>query len=141
MEELQKLYTGYLDAVEQAQKKLVPASGLFGIEKKFSDDRCHDDFLEALGAYLAQKADTAASQEAREILERVYGASIRHQDAPSAVYWIFIAAHGLTRPPDPAPEPAGRAAASFLVSGNLPSLGTPPRPKPGPKGLKSHSMK
>ena len=98
MEELQKLYTGYLDAVEQAQKKLVPASGLFGIGKRLSDDRCHDDFLEALGAYLAKKADTAASQEAREILERVYDAPIRYQDAPSAVDWIFIAAHGLTRP-------------------------------------------
>lgn len=95
-ETVRQIYRQYYADADAAEKRCGPADGLFGFGKKAVDDPCHTAFIEslktALEAFRQQAPDSAA---VREVLLYIYEAPDRHRE-PVSVYWMLIAAHGLT---------------------------------------------
>lgn len=96
LHDIQTIYTNYLEAAADAEKKAKPTDGMFGMGKKAADDPCHTAFYDALQTALQQLAASQPDPEtAAEVLSLIYRMPAEHPDPPS-IYWMLIAAHGLT---------------------------------------------
>lgn len=96
MEDIQRLYTDYLEQVRQAELSRRPFDGYMGFGPKLGDSPIHGQFaqnLEALLRDIDQREPN--SGQVREMLEYIYRAPQEHRKPP-AVYWMLIAVHGLT---------------------------------------------
>ena len=96
LEEIQKLYADYLEQVRRSELSRKGLTGYMGFGPKLGDDPCHGQFAQALEALLKDIVQTEPdSGAAREILAYIYRAPQEHLK-PQAVYWMLIAAQGLT---------------------------------------------
>ena len=96
LDEVRNLYAKYLEEALSAEKKQKLTDGMFGFGKKAADDPCHSAFYEALKALLeAYAGETPDSGCVSEILSFIYQEPLHHREPPS-IYWMLIAAHGLT---------------------------------------------
>ncbi len=96
LEQVQHLYSTYLEKALEVEKKTPFAAGLFGMGKKASDDPCHDQFIQDLTALMAQfREESVESAALREALSYIFQAPAQHQE-PASVYWMLIAAHSTT---------------------------------------------
>lgn len=94
--EIQTLYLQYLADAASAEKKQKLTDGMFGFGKKAADDPCHSAFYDALKALLETYAgEQPDSADVREVLSFIYQEPLQHREPPS-IYWMLIAAHGLT---------------------------------------------
>ena len=93
---VRQIYLQYAADADAAERRHSPADGLFGLGKRAADDPCHTAFLESLSAALtAFRQENPDSAAVREVLACIYEAPAAHRQTP-AVYWMMIAAHGLT---------------------------------------------
>lgn len=96
LEELRRLYEEYIVEAREARAKLKYFEGVFGFGRKSSDDPCHSRFMEAFEELMnAVAAEGLDSAELREMLAYIYRAPAENRE-PQAVYWMFMAVHGLT---------------------------------------------
>ena len=95
--EVKELYSEYVSKVKELEQQMKPSDGLFGMGRKISDDRCHDDFADRLEKMLSDYAESEHDKgEVREVLGYIYNVPFEFEDDKN-IYWMMNAVHGLTQ--------------------------------------------
>ena len=91
------IYADYLAAAKLAEEKQKPTDGIFGMGKKAADDPCHTAFIDTLKTALDEIAQQKPdSGTVREILSYICRMPLEYP-SPVSIYWMLIAAQGLTK--------------------------------------------
>jgi hypothetical protein len=94
LNEIQKLYDGYLDEVRRLEAGRRVTDGLLGFGKGSGGDACHDRFAGDLERLLTAAADAG---DLASLLRYIYDAPLKVGEHESA-YWMLLAVHRLTEP-------------------------------------------
>jgi hypothetical protein len=91
LEQIDKIYARYFEALAAARAKTKPTDGIFGFGTKLSDDYCNGAFCEQMKKALAEAAEAGIPDtEAEEILHYVCRTAEQHR-ADSVAYWLLLA--------------------------------------------------
>ena len=97
-ENIVSAYAAYLQGMEEAAGDKKSLSGLFGIGRDVTRERCQEDFISALTAAVE---DFAASepdpQETAEAVKYIFAQAHEHKKSREA-YWMLLASHVLALP-------------------------------------------
>lgn len=94
MDQLKEIYSHYYDEALKVRAKAPILAGIWGMGKDPRNDRCHDEFYEAVEKWVGNfDGDAAAALEA---VKWILGAALVNKNRDT--YWHLFAAHGLTLP-------------------------------------------
>lgn len=105
MDQLIELYKAYLQQIQEAEKRLKPADGLFGMGEKLANAPCHEAFLEALRAFFDSMDTREDPERICQVLSYVYQAPFAYPQVHRSAYWMFLAVQGLTQQAIPCLRP------------------------------------
>lgn len=95
--QLRTLYTDYHEKTKEVRKKARVFDGILGLGKDPRNHPCHEEYFEAVGAWVA---DFLATQPEQDVLMQ---AAVFLLEEPLAYkeqecYWFMYAAHGHIKP-------------------------------------------
>lgn len=93
MTELMEIYARYFENAAKVRAKASPLAGIWGMGNDPRNDRCHDEFYEAVESWVGLFDGDAAA--AREAVRFILGAALEYKQNKD-VYWYLFAAHKLT---------------------------------------------
>ena len=93
MTELMDMYARYFENAAKVRAKASPLAGIWGMGNDPRNDRCHDDFYDAVANWVeAFDGDRAAAKDA---VKWILGAAWEYRQDRD-VYWYLFAAQKLT---------------------------------------------
>ncbi len=97
LEQVRRLYEAYQIQFRQREQARRPGEGIFGLGMGPRSYPCHGQFARDLEGLLRTiTEERPSSSQVRELLEYIYAAPLERPEGEDAVYWMLLAAHGLT---------------------------------------------
>lgn len=94
MEELALLYQDYAEKMKAAASNRKFGEGFLGFGRKLSDEPHHMVFFEAAKNMIAEMAEDATGQEARDIIRFVFERPDVCGKVDASTYWMMMVVHG-----------------------------------------------